>query len=130
MDGGEKRGQRNIEKRHCAVVRREVAQGIFQVILKIVVGSESRADGSVPFSERIPCQSHARAEQKSPIVFRERGPSDSRGGQQDSVRTSNEVTGSMEPLVEAIGKFVPQTETQVQIRPQADGVLHIPGALQ
>src|SRR5438552_9255074 len=87
-------------------------------------------DGSGPFSERIPCQSHARAEQKSSIVFRERGPSDSGSGQQDSVRTSNEVTGSMEPLVEAIGKFVPQTETQVQIRPQADGVLHIPGALQ
>src|SRR5262249_15943760 len=130
VDSGEKRGQGNIEKGHRSIVRREVAQGIFQVILKIIVRSESRSDGSLAFSERVPCQSHARAEQKSRIVLRERGPSDSRSGQQDSVRTGNVVTGSMKPLVEAIGEFVPQTETQVQIRTQADGVVHIPGSLQ
>src|SRR5437667_1659661 len=46
---GDKRGQRNIEKRHSAVVRREITQGIFQVILKLIVGPKSRPDRGLPF---------------------------------------------------------------------------------
>ena len=99
-----------------------------EVIQEIVVDSEAGTHGPGSPAGRIPGKAHARLQQEFGVVLLEAGIANVGIGLDHEARVIEIVGTPAKRFIPAVGKLVPQPQTQVEITPQGDFVLDIPGS--
>ena len=96
-----------------------------EVVQQIVEDSEAGAYRPGSRAGGIPGQSYARLPQRLGVVLRQAGASDVRIGLDHEIGVVEIVRAAVGHFVPAVGPFVPNPETDSQIRPQLDFILDV-----
>ena len=90
--------------------------------------SEARPHGPSSPSVRVPSHAHPWLQQEFGIVRLQAGIADVRIGLDDEAGVIEIVRTAARLLIPAVGHFVPQPQTQVEIPPQRDFILYVPSS--